>query len=217
MGLWALVGCLGTLTTPDGADVVRGALFLDVDTDAYDGEVLLGLVFNSSFPCAPEDAEDDRGTPLSDEAAMSEAYWRAQLASAFTREGAVVVGFVLFRAPGVHWAGRYDLHEDTLDDPARRAEEGMGRAAAGFWYRVSEAEVDDRAEVVLTNDPLAYEMDERVASPARVDVTGRDDDVLYGTFDYAPAAFSGSFHARECDNGDLRNLLYAELIERGFL
>lgn len=217
MGLWALVGCLGRLTTPDGADVVRGALFLDIDDPTYDGDILVGVVLNSSLPCEPDAAEDDPATPLTDEAAMAEAWWRAQVASAFTREGAVAVGFVLLREPGVRWAGRYDLHEDTLDDPARRVDEGLGRAGSGFWYRVSEAEVDDRAEVVLTNEPLAYEMDERVAAPARVDVSAREDGVLYGSFDYAPAAFSGSFHARECENQDLRNLLLAELIQRGFL
>lgn len=221
IGLLVLFGCADRVVTPSGPDFVRAAVWLEVSTPALlafpDGDVLLGLVLNSDFPCEPEDLRDDPDTEHLDEEEMAELYWDAQLASALTREGAFVAGYLLYREPGQVWRGAWDLHEDTMFDPQARVEADGGRAAAGFWYHVTDAGVDDRDEALLQNETETYEADFQVAAPAWVDIDSTEESVLEGAFDYWPAQASGTFHAERCASDRLEGKILAALIELGIL
>lgn len=221
IGLLALMACADRVVTPSGRDYVRAAVWLEVSTPALlafpDGDVLLGLVLNSDLPCEPEDVDDDPDTDHLNEQDMADNYWDAQLASALFREGAFVAGYLLYREPGQRWQGAWDLHEDTMFDPQARAAAGGGRAAAGFWYHVTDAGVEDRDEALLVNETETYEADFQVAAPAWVDVDSTEEGVLEGAFDYWPAQASGTFHAERCTSDQLEGKILAALIELGIL
>lgn len=217
--LWALLGCMGTLQTGEGAEPVRAALYLEVEEPAMiglsSGQATLLLLLNSSLPCDPEEVADDLGTEK-DEAAMARSYWEVQVASAFAREGALAVGLVLYRGEDEDRIGRYEIHEDTILAPDPRVE-ADGRAAAGFWYRVDESEVDEEVGVELINEVEASSGDMQVGAPAWAEVERDEDGRLAGRFDFSPSPLGGTFRAERCGNDTLRNLLYARLIEAGLL
>ena len=213
----AIIGCgPGQFVTEDGPEPLRGALFF-----APDSTVTLALqetrqvylvLANSTLPCAPEDVEDDPAT-LADETLAARAYWGAQFATAFAREGARVVVLLLSVGSEEDWLGRYPLRGDALDLAALGEYVAAdGRAAAGGWYSVEESSVADANGVLyassMVGDEAAFDL--AVDDPAWVDVSAKDA-VVEGTFDFTPLSFRGTFVAERCDNTELLTELYQRL------
>ncbi len=217
--LWIalLAGCgMGSFTTEDGPEPLRAALFFTPDSTVtlatQDSRQVYLLLANSTIPCEPADVEDDPAT-TTDETVAAREYWEAQFATAFAREGALVVAMVLSVGAEEDWLGRYPLQSDAWDltEMATYVEED-GRVAAGGWYSVEEASVEDANGVLYAS---AIEIDEEehdlaVGAPAWVEITAKDA-VLAGTFDFAPVELGGSFEAARCENSTLLTDLYQQL------
>lgn len=219
MFLLALLACgPGTFTTRDGTESIRGALYFAPDTtlslELNGSRQIWILLANSTLPCAPEDVEDDP-TTATDEVAAAKSYWAAQVATAFAREGALSVAMVLGVGAEEDWLGRYSFHSDAWDaDAAASYVATDGKVAAGAWYRVVEAAVEEGNGVLYADQgaitTTEEEHDLEIGAPAWVDVTRKDTE-LAGTFSFAPASLTGEFKAERCDNLDLLSDLYLRL------
>lgn len=218
MLLALLLGCgPGTFETEDGKEPLRAALYFAPDSTltlaAQGTRQIYVLLANSTLPCEPEAVEDDPRTENSDEVAAAKDYWEAQFATAFLREGALVVAGVLAIGADEDWLGRYPLQSDAWDAPAMAAYvEETGRVAAGGWYRVDEASSAGASGVLYANDDGGFSVDEEahdlsVGAPAWVEVTEKNS-VLAGAFDFPDAKLAGTFTAARCDNADLLTELY---------
>lgn len=214
-----LVGCgMGTFVTRQGPEPVRTALYFAPDTSlplaSYGLRSSYLILANSTVPCEPAEVEDAPAT-AADESLAARAYWEAQLATAFAREGALVVAMVLAVGPEEDWLGRYPLQSDAweLDGMGEYVAED-GRVAAGGWYRVDEAGVDDASGVLYAGEGGIQVLEERhdlaVGAPSWVEVETRDT-TMRGSFDFAEVTLNGTFEAELCGNMDLLTTLYAQL------
>jgi hypothetical protein len=210
------------MTGPAGEEPVRGALYYPIADPATEiqfeaGNAAVLIVANSALPCAPDTVENDPAT-TQDEAAEARAYWEYQLYSAFTREGALTVGFVLFTAPDADPVGEYLMDEDAYD----QAEDLIGdhaRLSTGFWSYVEEAGTSDDDEDAAIPLPsiLESEGEERLDDPATVEVLTHGGVEVTGSFDLDPDDVSGTFTAEVCENEDLVDLFLAYVVELGLL
>ena len=137
-----LLGCIETLTTPEGQERVRGALWIEAPL-ANNPDDALVIVSNSPIPWAAEEVADNAGTPA-DETAGALQWWEAQIASAVTREGTVLVG--LWLADGATKSA-FDIGSDTESKSSGvgyRVVESALEARDGpyFYYQVTESELD---------------------------------------------------------------------------
>ncbi|MFN7146374.1 MAG: hypothetical protein ACK4YP_21555, partial [Myxococcota bacterium] len=138
MLLALILGCApGTFETEHGKEPLRAALYFAPDSTlmlaAQGTRQIYVLLANSTLPCTPEAVEDDPRTQ-SDEVLAAEQYWKAQFATAFLREGALVVAGVLAIGADDDWLGRYPLQSDAWDAPTMAAYVAeTGRVAAGKW------------------------------------------------------------------------------------
>lgn len=122
-----LLGCSETLTTPDGEERVRGALWIEAPFASNPDDALV-IVSNSPIPCSAEEVADNPGTPA-DETAGALQWWEAQLATAATREGSVLLAL---------W-----LHEGAKESSFTLGL-GVDGTSAGVGYRVVESALEAR-------------------------------------------------------------------------
>lgn len=216
MLLFALLACApGELSTEDGPDTLRAALFFAPDASlsvaARGTRQVYVLLANSTVPCEPDDVEDDPTTEA-DETNVAREYWMAQLYTAFSREGARVVLATLITGAEVDWLGRYDADADAWD-PTSAAERVAehDRVAAAAWFHVEEAAVDDINGVLYASEIEIVESEhERAVDGGGFDIVAKDS-VLEGAFDFPEADLSGRFTADRCDNAELLTALYHAL------
>ena len=133
----------------------------------------------------------------------------------FAREGGVTIAFSLALAPDQDWLGRYAMHTDAWESGAMaQYVQTDGRVAAGAWYEVFEAAIDEGAGLDYALKGGIEVLDEAheigVGAPAWVDI-GRKDTELHGTFDFAPAPYAGTFRAQFCDNLAFLGSVYTQL------
>ncbi len=213
MLLLQMLGCMGFFRTDAGPDRVRGALFFAPDSTlsiaVTGGRQIVLLLANSSLPCSSP-TEDDPLT-AEDEVADGRTYYEATFATAFAREGALVVAMVLAVDDTEDWLGTYNLHDDAWNPAALAGYVATdGRVAAGAWYQVDEAAVDSTNGNFYTYSITEDRSDEEVGAPAWVALDTADRH-MRGRFSFAPTALSGSFEAERCDNLDLLAALYLRL------
>lgn len=137
-----LLGCVDTFTTPEGDERVRGALWIEAPL-ANNPDDALVIVSNSVIPCVAEEVADNAGTPA-DETAGALQWWEAQIASAVTREGTVLLALWL---SGGTTKSAFDVgpDADTLSSGVGyRVIESVLEARDGpyFYYQVTESELD---------------------------------------------------------------------------
>lgn len=231
IGLLLLTGCLGTLRSSEGSDLVRGALWFagregvlngSETTGAETPNSVLVLLANSQLPCAPDDVEDDPETGL-DEAAAAKEFWQAQVASAFSREGAVVVLLGLYT-----WSdaltGDYAVSPDALEDHLSLLS-SEPRVGFGAWMRVNEAEVDETSGMFYSyvDTDVDFEAGADETSAMSFSVAGgldhevRDGERASGDFQLQPSGMSGTFHADRCDNDTLYTAVIAQVVALQYL
>ena len=180
-----LLGCTDTLTTPDGDERVRGALWIDAPVTGSEADAIV-LVSNTPIPCEADEVPDDPNTPA-DETAGALQWWEAQLTTAATREGSVILAFWLFNAvvdadftidssrDEGGWAVGYRVVEAALE----------ARDGPYFFYTVE----DDETEWDLAGDVSVVKGDESVQVTAdlgewatEVDAERCDNTVLVRAF-----------------------------------
>lgn len=231
IGLLLLTGCLGTLRSSEGSDLVRGALWFAGREGVLNGSETSGadtpnqalvLLANSQLPCAPDDVEDDPETGL-DEAAAAKQFWQAQVASAFSREGAVVVLLGLYT-----WSdtltGDYAVSPDALQEHLTLLA-SEPRVGFGAWMRVNEAEVEETSGLFYTyvDTDVDYEAAADETSSVSFTVAGglerevRDGERASGEFQLEPSGMSGTFHAERCDNDTLYTAVVAQVVALQYL
>ena len=213
----ALIGCMGGFSTWNGAEPVRGAFYLDVPEPRelgleVDGVSVLVLT-NSTLPCRAEVVEDDPNTAIREDDSAA-TYWRAQLAAAFSREGALSVGFALLVADGADRTGEYEIDDDVITEYVEQLDQ-EDRVAAASWALVEEAAAGDPNGVLLTSEVEEVRSAERVDSPATLTLEEMDDELVVGRFDFSPTDLSGHFRAEVCDNPELSTLMLQYLTELG--
>lgn len=172
-----LVGCADVLHTERGDEPVRGALWVE-GLYANVPEYTALVVANSPLPCAPEAVEDDPATDDVDEAASATTWWQAQVRSAFTREGAVVL-WVWFPAG------------DADPQVVLGASEPGG---FGFRWRVEEAALAAREGAVSTWQPTEWQLDSDDRGVAVL--AGAD---THMTAEVELGEWSGAWEAERCD------------------
>ncbi len=180
--LWALcAGCAPGWVEIGGArEPLRTALLL------ADGDRQQLLMSNSDTPCLP-DGTDRPGTSQ-DEEAIASSWWLAQLRTALTREGTIVVRVSL---PG---RGAWSVGPDPAQSPA-----------TALWYRVVEAEAIDQRD--LETQYLPTEVETGGGSGAvTLEVEGAGELTL-------DDGLSAAFSAAPCDNAALPALAAAALLE----
>jgi hypothetical protein len=205
--LLTIAGCMGTLRSDEGADRVRSALWFSGNADGPT-ETLV-LIANSALPCAPEDTTDDPETGLDEQAAALQ-YWNAQVASAFSREGAIVVMLGLYTwTPAVE--GDYALTEEGLAQHLSLLE-ASPRVGFGAWLKVIESEVTETNGIFSNTTATEVDFDAAAASPSHATLDERDGERLSGEFALEPAGVAGSFHAEQCSNSDLYTAIFTEVV-----
>ncbi|MFZ5479908.1 MAG: hypothetical protein ACOZNI_24300 [Myxococcota bacterium] len=222
MLLATLFACADKIVHEDGEELVRGALFYEIPDPAQTiqfegGRAAVVVVANSPIPCRPETSENDP-TTLQDEAAEAEDYWLLQLGSAFTREGAFVVGFVVFVDPDVEMKGEYHMASAALDD----ADDLVAlhpRLSTGFWLHVEEAGVldDDEEGGFGAWEVIAQDGEDRLDDPAQLTITAESNEEVSGHFDLDPDEVTGTFTAEVCDNDELMDLVFSVALAAGLL
>jgi hypothetical protein len=223
--LFLLAGCapMGTLVTKDGEEPIRGAIFYPIPDPAttiqFDGgDASVLLVANSALPCEPDDVENDPYTD-EDEELEAQKYWEYQLYSAFSREGALTVGFVLFNDPDADELGEYDLDADAFTE-AEELVDRHPRLASGFWLHVEEAgvaESDDADAAFVFPEVLESEGEDRLDSPSTLTLDSHAGGEVTGSFDLDPDDVTGTFTADVCENDDLMTLFLANALTLGLL
>ncbi len=147
------------MTTPDGEERVRGALWLEAP---FGNEAsAIGVVTNSVLPCEAE-VSDDPDT-VTDESAEALGWWGDTVEAAMAREGSVVVVMFLANA-----SGDYAL--------------GTGGAPAAA-YRVDESSWTSDGRQVD-----AYTLDDARRGDATVDASGDTQVLVDFAFDGWAAA-----------------------------
>ena len=180
--LWALsAGCAPGWVEIDGAqEPLRTALLLEY------GDRQQLLLSNSDAPCLPEGV--DRPGTIQDEEAIASSWWLAQLRTALTREGTVVVRLSL---PG---SGAWSVGPD----PAQSS-------ATALWYRVVEAQAVDQHDLETQYLPTEVQIGGGNGE-VRLDAEGE------GTLTLDDG-LSAVFRAAHCDNAALPALAAATLLE----
>ena len=207
IALLTLAGCMGALRTEDGADRIRGALWFADDADGPT-ETLV-LLSNSALPCAAEDTPDDPETGLDEQAAALQ-YWQAQAASAFTREGAIVVMLGLYTWNTAQ-QGDYALSADGLEQHLSLLE-ASPRVGFGTWLRVLESEVTESNGVFSNYTVTDLDFEAAAAAPSHATLDERAGERLSGDFDLGSSGISGDFHAEHCDNPALYTAVFNEVV-----
>ncbi len=225
-----LLGCLGTLRSASGEDEVRGALWFagregdltGTDASATTPVEALVLVSNSSLPCAPESVVDDPSTGI-DEAAAAKEYWQQQVASAFQREGAILVLLGAYT-----WSdsltGDYTVAPTALEDHLTELAT-TPRVGFGAWMRVNEAAVDDSSGLFYAYRDTSVDVDPGAGKTSTVtlDVLGHPADeladgvTLSGSFDLEPSGMAGDFRATRCRNDALYTAVVAQEVALQYL
>lgn len=215
--LLMLVGCGPRFYTEAGPEPIRGAVWFDPlqvagDPDEAGGAPRQRLVVltNSPLPCAPAELENDPDTPTVDEAAAAILYWEGQVHSALNREGALAVGLGLYT-----WEDDFSGEYAVRADASTNAEAWLVEAthvAAGAWYRVDEAAVEEVDGIFYTYLPVELSYDVAVAEPAWVRVDEDDGTTLRGEFSFEPTELSGRFVADRCENASLYQGILSALV-----
>lgn len=190
MTWWLLASCVDTLTTPSGDERVRGALWIEAPLVSNEEDALV-IVSNTPIPCEAEQVADDPNTPA-DETAGALEWWEAQLGTAATREGSVILA--LWLTGGVTES---EFEIDYLGDRdgwavAYRVVESVLEARDGpyFYYEVSEWETEQDLSGNVTV----------VRSEAAVRVTANLDD------------WATDAEAERCDNTVLVRAFYEYIV-----
>ena len=231
MWLVVLTGCMGTLRSAEGPDEIRGALWFAGREGALNGTSIgsgddtpveaLTLLANSTLPCRADDVADDPETGI-DEAAAAKSYWQAQVAAAFTREGAILVllgAYTWSDSLTGDYAVSASALENHLDDLATEPRVGFGA-----WMRVNEAKVDDSTGLFYsyTDTDVDFDPGAGSSSTLSLDVLGQpatlaDAETMTGQFDLQPSGMSGHFRAERCDNDALYTALVAQEVAFQYL
>lgn len=172
-----LLGCAPSFVGPAGPETLRAALIFEEDGHPW---VLLA---NSYLPCDGETEDDPR--TVEDEEAIAIAYRSAQVATALTREGALVV------ALGLPGDGSWEV----------------GKEATGAWYYVEEAMRYGQDGMIATYLPTVVQQQMEVARGSADLEEGE------GSFAFEESGVSGSFSATICEDVVLRQQLWSKLTE----
>lgn len=171
--MWWLLACT-SLRGPEGPETLRAAL-------SFDSSYL--LLANSYLSC--DEMEPDDPKTIEDEAAISIAYRNAQIASAFSREGAFLVAF---EYPG---DGTWEI----------------GKEASAAWYYVEEAIRFGQDGMIASYLPSEVQKDLQVPAGSLSVKDGQ------GTFDLEEKGIQGRFLAEPCENEVFRQQLWSQLLQ----
>lgn len=224
-------GCMGTLRSAEGTDLIRGAVWFagreaelngTATSDTPDTPLqTLTLLSNSTLPCEPEQVTDDPETGI-DEAAAAQEYWQAQVLSAFTREGAVLVLLGAYT-----WSdaltGDYTVSPEALQDHLALLAT-TPRVGFGAWMRVNEAAVDESTGMFFsyTDTDIDFDAGAAEGSTLSLAVQGNLDnelggETLTGDFDLQPSGMKGHFRADRCRNDALYTAIVAQEVALQYL
>ena len=188
---------MGRIRTPRGGDRLHTALTLGTIWSGTRARVL--ILSTSSVACSPPtDPDPDAITA-----------YEAELVLALTREGSLVLAFVMFSSDPTDWSGEYPVDETASPWALDEVEP---RAALAAFHAVWEAEV--LAEDGLYREYAAVE--EELSLPVLAPGTltfDDDDDEASGTFALESLDVSGTFDATPCPVGE-DDLLNTSLLQR---
>ncbi len=190
----------GRLHTPRGSDRVRDAWHIPT---SYLGQGVLALVIaNSRFPCGlPSEADPEAIT-----GADMDYY------VAWNREGALVVGLLLYRwGTGDDWSGSYPL-QDTVTPEALDAVEP--RAAMAAFHAIWEAEVSEEDGIYRQYEAVDEQDLMPVPSPGSVELQVQGE-TMRGSFTLDSIDVSGTFTSQRCSASEADLLQYLDLFQGG--
>jgi hypothetical protein len=187
----------GWLRSERGAERIRTAFHLNT---SYYGERAKAVVLsNSHFPCSLPDTQDPD--------AITQA--EAEYLMAYSREGSMLVAFVLFSHEDGSWSGRYPVDEAASPFGLDEVEP---RAAMAAFRAVWEAEVSEEDGLYREYEPVVEEQHIPVEGPGEISVQESGDGERFeGSFTLDSIDVSGRFETRECVDGDGDLLGYLDL------